>query len=50
MGEMSGAVIVMIKIEEDLCIFCERRRKDIKDRAINTENLVLAVVNKVVSY
>jgi hypothetical protein len=50
MGEMSGVMIAMIKIEEDLCIFYEGRRKDIKDKATNTENLVPAVVNKVILY
>jgi hypothetical protein len=51
MGEMSGVVIVMIKIEEDLYIFCEGKRKDIKNRAINTDgSLVSVIVNKVISY
>jgi hypothetical protein len=51
MGEMSGAVIVIIKIKEDLYIFCERRRKDMKDRVTNTDgSLVPVIINKVVFY
>jgi hypothetical protein len=51
MGEMSGAVIAIIKIKEDLCIFCEGKRKDIKDRAINTDgSLVFVIISKVISY
>jgi hypothetical protein len=50
MGEMSKAIIVMIKIEKDLYIFCEGRKRDIKDRAINTENLVSIGVNKIIPY
>jgi hypothetical protein len=50
MGEMSRAVIAIIKTEKDLYIFCERRRKDIKDKTINTENLIPAMVNKIVPY
>jgi hypothetical protein len=48
---MSETVIVMIKIEKDLYIFCERRRKDTKDRVINTdESLVPVIINKVIFY
>jgi hypothetical protein len=51
MGEMSRAVIVIIKIEKDLCIFCEGRKKDIKDKAINTDgNLVPIIIKKMVPY
>jgi hypothetical protein len=51
MGEMSGAVIVIIKIKEDLCIFCKGRRKSIEDRVINTDgSLVPVIINKVVPY
>jgi hypothetical protein len=51
MGEMSGAIIVMIKIKKDLCIFCEGRRKNIKDRITNTDgSLVPVIINKVVPY
>jgi hypothetical protein len=51
MGEMSGAVIFIIKIEEDLCIFYERRRKNTKNRATNTDgSLVPVTINKVVPY
>jgi hypothetical protein len=48
---MSGAVIVIMKIKEDLCIFCEGRRKDTRDSVINTDgSLVPVMINKVVSY
>jgi hypothetical protein len=48
---MSGAVIIIIKTEKDLCIFCEGKRKDIKDRATNTDgNLVPVIINKVIPY
>jgi hypothetical protein len=51
MGKMSGAVIAIIKIEKDLCIFCERKRKNTKNRATNTDgNLMPVIVNKVISY
>jgi hypothetical protein len=51
MGEMSGAVIVIIKIEKDLCVFYEGRKKSIENRAINTDgSLVPVIVNKVVLY
>jgi hypothetical protein len=51
MGEMLGAVIIIIKIEEKLCIFCERRRKNTEDRATNTDgSLVPVIINKVVLY
>jgi thioredoxin-related protein len=49
--EMSGVVIAIIKIEKKLCIFCERRKKNTKDRAINTDgSLVPVTTNKVISY
>jgi hypothetical protein len=48
---MLGAVIAIMKIEEDLCIFCEGRRKDTKDRATNTDGSLMPVtVNKVIPY
>jgi hypothetical protein len=48
---MSGAIIIMIKIEENLCIFCEGRKKDTEDRAINTDgNLMPVIINKVIPY
>jgi hypothetical protein len=51
MGEMSGVMIVMIKIEKDLYIFYERRRKDTKDRAINTDGSLMPVtINKIIPY
>jgi hypothetical protein len=51
MGEMSGAVIIIIKTEKNLCIFCEERKRDTKDRAINTDgSLVPIIVNKVIPY
>jgi hypothetical protein len=34
---MSGAMIIIMKIEKDLYIFCERRRKNTKDRITNTD-------------
>jgi hypothetical protein len=51
MGEMSETIITIIKIEKDLYIFCERRKKDIKNRATNTDgNLMPVTVNKVIPY
>jgi hypothetical protein len=51
MGEMSGVVIVMIKIKEDLYIFCERKRKNTKDRIINTDgSLIPVIINKIIFY
>jgi hypothetical protein len=51
MGEMSKAIIIIMKIEEDLCIFCKEKRKDIKDRATNTDgSLVPVIINKIVPY
>jgi hypothetical protein len=51
MGEMSGAMIIIMKIEEDLYIFCERRKRDTEDRAINTDgSLVPVIINRVVPY
>jgi hypothetical protein len=46
MGKMSEAIIAIIKKELNLCIFCEKRRKDTNDKNINTDrNLVLTVIN-----
>jgi hypothetical protein len=46
MEEMSGAVIIMIKEKLSLCIFYEKRRKDINDKSTNIDrNLVLIIVN-----
>jgi hypothetical protein len=51
MREMSGAIIVIMKTEEDLCIFYEEKRKDTKNRVINTdENLVPVMINKIIPY
>jgi hypothetical protein len=51
MREMSGAVIVIIKIKKDLYIFCEGRKKYMKDRATNTDgSLMPVIINKVVFY
>jgi hypothetical protein len=51
MREMSGAIIAIIKIEKDLCIFCEKRKRNTKNRAINTdESLMPVIINKVISY
>jgi hypothetical protein len=48
---MSGVVIAIIKIEKDLYIFCEKRKKNTKDRAINTDgSLVPVIINKVILY
>jgi hypothetical protein len=48
---MSGAVITIIKIEKDLCIFCERKRKGTKNKVTNTDgSLVPVTVNKMVPY
>jgi hypothetical protein len=51
MGEMTGAIIAMIKEELSLYIFCEGRRKNTNDKNTNTDrNLVLTVINQVVPY
>jgi hypothetical protein len=51
MGEMLGAIITMIKIEEDLYIFYKRRRKDTRDKTTNTDgNLMPVATNKMVLY
>jgi hypothetical protein len=48
---MSGAVIAIIRTKGNLCIFYERRKKDTKDKTINTDgSLVPVIINKVVSY
>jgi hypothetical protein len=48
---MSGAIIAMIKVEKDLCIFCKNRKKSTKDRAINTDgSLVPVIINKMILY
>jgi hypothetical protein len=48
---MLGAIIIMIKIEKDLYIFCKGRKKDTEDRAINTDgSLVPVIVNKMIFY
>jgi hypothetical protein len=50
MGEMSGAVITIIKIEKDLCIFC-KRKKNTRDKATNTDgSLMPVIINKIVPY
>jgi hypothetical protein len=51
MGEMSGAVIAIMKIKENLYIFCKGRRKDTKNRATNTDgSLVPVIINKMILY
>jgi hypothetical protein len=48
---MSGAIITIIKIEKDLCIFCKKKRKNTRDRATNTDgSLMPVIINKVISY
>jgi hypothetical protein len=48
---MSETVIAIMKIEKDLYIFCEKRRKDTEDRATNTDgNLIPVIINKVIPY
>jgi hypothetical protein len=48
---MSGIVIVMIKIEKNLCIFCEKKKKNTENKAINTDgSLVPVIINKVMLY
>jgi hypothetical protein len=48
---MSGAIIAIIKIKKDLCIFCEERKKDTENKATNTDgSLVPVTINKVVLY
>jgi hypothetical protein len=51
MGEISGIVIAIMRIEKNLCIFYKERKKDTKDRAINTDgSLVPVIINKVILY
>jgi hypothetical protein len=51
MGEMSGAIIVIMKIEKDLYIFYKGKRKNTENKAINTDgSLVPVIVNKMVPY
>jgi hypothetical protein len=51
MGEISGIMIAIIKIEKDLCIFYENRKKDTKNRATNTDgNLMPVIINKIIPY
>jgi hypothetical protein len=51
MRKITGIMIAIIKTEKNLCIFCERRKKDTEDRAININgNLVPVTVNKVIPY
>jgi hypothetical protein len=51
MGEMSGTVIIIMKIKEDLYIFCEKRRKGTEDKAINTDgSLMPVIINKMIFY
>jgi hypothetical protein len=46
MGEMSEAIIIIIKEKLSLCIFCEGKRKNINDKNTNTDrSLVLIIVN-----
>jgi hypothetical protein len=48
---MTETVITMIKTEKDLYIFCEGRKKDTENRAINTDGSLMPVtVNKIVPY
>jgi hypothetical protein len=51
MGEMLKAVIAIIKIKKDLCIFCERKRKNTENKAINTDGSLMPVTtNKMIPY
>jgi hypothetical protein len=51
MGEMSGAVIIIMREKSNLCIFCKGRRKGISNKDTNTDkNLAPITVNKVVLY
>jgi hypothetical protein len=51
MKEMSGIIIAIIKIKEDLYIFCERKKRDTEDRATNTDgSLVPVIINRVIFY
>jgi hypothetical protein len=51
MRKMSGAMIAIIKIEKDLYIFCKGRKKNIKNRATNTDgNLMPVTTNKMIPY
>jgi hypothetical protein len=51
MGEISGAIIIMIRIKKDLYIFCKGKRKGTEDKATNTDgSLMPVIVNKIVPY
>jgi hypothetical protein len=40
-----------MKTEKDLYIFCERKKKDIENRATNTDGSLMPVtINKMISY
>jgi hypothetical protein len=48
---MSGAIIAIIKIKKNLYIFCKEKRKNTRDRAINTNgNLIPVITNKIIPY
>jgi hypothetical protein len=48
---MSGAIIVIIKIEKDLCIFYKGKKKNTENRVTNTDgSLVPVIVNKMIPY
>jgi hypothetical protein len=51
MEEMLGAVITIIKTKKDLYIFYEGKRKNTRDKTINTnESLMPVIINKIVPY
>jgi hypothetical protein len=51
MGKMSGAVIIIMKIEKNLYIFYKGKKKDTENRVINTDgSLMPVIINKVVLY
>jgi hypothetical protein len=51
MGEILKAVIAMMRIEKNLYIFYEKRKRDTKNRVTNTDgNLVPVTINKVILY
>jgi hypothetical protein len=44
-------MIIIIKTEMDLCIFCKKKKNKTQDQATNTDgNLIPVIINKVVPY
>jgi hypothetical protein len=48
---MLRVMIVIIKTKKNLYIFCERKKRNTKDRATNTDgNLMPVIINKMIPY